>query len=305
MLRAILIALAGQAIFIISAITMSPLRIWENPVVNYNLFYMPILAIIFGFLFYKSCTEEKESKAYLYGFFSALVAWPLIGEISSLPVEKGVIRQFSDVEIKTLGGYYFVIAGWIILKILWLTRALKKSVCVFLLTFLSIWSFELYMDNYSSKVPIEMMSVIGNYVAAGAALLSIVLLLIARKTNSTEKKTVMGCLLYITLALVIMGAGQWKQPSKFYVTYEAAHINSEIQELQEEKQDLAKLKIYMLENGLLDGKSIKYLLERNLLDVNEVQAAVEKGMLKEKDVTYIRDKELIPEGELQAPEGTP
>ena len=130
MWRAIIIAIAGQVAFIVSAITMSPLRMWENPVVNYNLFYMPILATIFGFLFYRCCTVEQESKAYLYGFFSALVAWPLLGEISSLPVDKGVITQFSDIEIKTIGGYYFVVAGWIILKILWQTGALKRSVCV-------------------------------------------------------------------------------------------------------------------------------------------------------------------------------
>ena len=297
MLRAILIAIAGQVTFIISAITMSPLRMWENPVVNYNLFYMPIMAIIFGFLFYRSCTEEKESKAYLYGFFSALVAWPLIGEISSLPVEKGVILQFSDVEIKTLGGYYFVIAGWIILKILWRTRALKKSVCVFLLTFLSIWSFELYMDNYSSKVPIELMPVIGNYIASIAAIISIVLLLVARRSASIETKTVMGCLLYITFAIFLMGMGQWKQPSKFYVTYEAAHIDSEIKELQEEKEHLNFLKKYMLEEGLLDGKSIKYLLDRDLIPESDVQEAFSKGMLKEQDIKYLKEKNILPEEE--------
>ncbi len=48
MWRTIWIALAGQGIFLISVFTMSPLRMWENPVVNYNLFYVPILAAILG-----------------------------------------------------------------------------------------------------------------------------------------------------------------------------------------------------------------------------------------------------------------
>jgi len=40
--RTILIALAGQLFFIVSVITMIPLRMAENPVVNYNIFYMPL-----------------------------------------------------------------------------------------------------------------------------------------------------------------------------------------------------------------------------------------------------------------------
>ena len=43
-----------------------------------------------------------------------------------------------------------------------------------------------------------------------------------------ETKTVMGCLLYITLALIIMGSSQWKKPSSFYLKYESAHFNSTI-----------------------------------------------------------------------------
>ncbi len=301
MWRAIIIAIAGQVTFIISAITMSPLRMWENPVVNYNLFYMPILAVIFGFLFYRCCTVEQESKAYLYGFFSALVAWPLLGEISSLPVDRGVITQFSDVEIKTLGGYYFVVAGWIIFKILWLTGALKRPVCVFLLTFLSIWSFELYMDNYSSKVPIELMPVIGTYVAAIAGLIAVILLIVARKTVSLEKKTLMGCMLYITLALIIMGLQQWRQPSTFYVTYEAAHINKEIAELKEEREYLDFLKKYMLGKGMLDGKSIKYMYDRDLIAGSDVQGAFNKGLLKEKDRIYLKEKGIVQEEAAQNP----
>jgi hypothetical protein len=274
---------------------------WENPVVNYNLFYMPILAVIFGFLFYRCCTVEQESKAYLYGFFSALVAWPLLGEISSLPVDRGVITQFSDVEIKTLGGYYFVVAGWIIFKILWLTGALKRPVCVFLLTFLSIWSFELYMDNYSSKVPIELMPVIGTYVAAIAGLIAVILLIVARKTVSLEKKTLMGCMLYITLALIIMGLQQWRQPSTFYVTYEAAHINKEIAELKEERDYLDFLKKYMLGKGMLDGKSIKYMYDRDLIAGSDVQDAFNKGLLKEKDRIYLKEKGIVQEEAAQNP----
>ncbi len=94
--------------------------------------------------------KQQEAKGYLYGFFAALFAWPLIGEVANIPVDKGIITQFSDFNIKGLGAYFYVLAGWALLHIMWRTGALKKSVCVFFMTFLSIWSFELYMDNYSS-----------------------------------------------------------------------------------------------------------------------------------------------------------
>jgi len=291
--RTIWIALAGQGVFIFSVITMSPLRMWEKPVVNYNLFYLPILTILLGYFFYRCCTEQNESKSYLYGFFAALFAWPVIGEMSSLPVEKGLVTQFSDIDIKAIGGWYFVVFGWLGLKILWLTGALKRSVCVFLMTFLAIWSFELYMDNYSSGVAVEMMPKIAGYVAGISAVVMILLLVISYRTTSLETKTVLGCMLYIFFALFLMGSDQWKKPSKFYVTYEAAHIDEEITGLQEEKYKLEKLKKYMLDEGLLDGKSLKYMLDRNLIKQETVLSALTAGSLPGKEIKYLVDKKII------------
>jgi hypothetical protein len=249
--RTLLVALAGQVFFLVSVITMIPLRMAKNPVENYNLFYTPILAVIFLGLFYRACIEKIESRGYLYGYFAALVSWPLLGEVASMPVEKGLITQFTSMNIKLLGGYFYVIAGWLMLKIMWRTGALKRSLQVFLLVFLGIWTFELYMDNYSSKVPIDMMPLIAGWIAAVFGIVSLIILIVAWRAKTAEKKTVMGCLLYLTFSLVIMGSGQWKEPSKFYVKYEAAHIQDEIEELKKEKEHLEYLKEYMLEKGLI------------------------------------------------------
>ena len=248
--RTLLIALAGQVFFLVSVLSMIPLRMAENPVVNYNLFYTPILALIFFTLFYRTCVEENESRGIIYGFFSALFAWPLIGEVSSMPLDEGIVKQFSSINIKLLGGYFYVAIGWIMLKVMWRTKAVKNSLNTFFMVFLGIWTFELYMDNYSSKVPIDMMPVIANWVALVFGIASIMILVIAWRTASVVKKTVLGCLLYLTFSLFIMGSGQWKTPSKFYVKYEAAHIGHEIQELQEEQEYLEYLRNYMIKEGL-------------------------------------------------------
>jgi len=248
--RTVLIALLGQVFFMVSVITMIPLRMAKNPVVNYNLFYLPILALLFFALFYRACVEENEGRGILYGYFSALVAWPLIGEVASMPLDEGMVKQFSSINIKLLGGYFYVAVGWILLKVMWRTQAVKNSVCTFFLVFLGIWTFELYMDNYSSKVPIEMMPVIAGWVATVFGVASILILVFAWQATSAAKKNLLGCLLYLTLSLVIMGLSQWKTPSKFYVKYEGAHLDHEIQELQEEKEHLNYLREYMLKEGL-------------------------------------------------------
>jgi hypothetical protein len=248
--RTLLIALAGQVFFLVSVLSMIPLRMAENPVVNYNLFYMPILALIFFTLFYRTCVEENESRGIIYGFFSALFAWPLIGEVASMPLDEGIVKQFSSINIKLLGGYFYVAIGWIMLKVMWRTKAVKNSLNTFFMVFLGIWTFELYMDNYSSKIPIELMPTIANWVATVFGIISIIVLVLAWRTSSLVKKTFLGCILYLTFSLFLMGSSQWKTPSKFYVKYEAAHIGHEIQELQEEQEYLEYLRNYMIKEGL-------------------------------------------------------
>jgi len=384
MWRTIWIALAGQGIFLVSVLTMSPLRMWENPVVNYNLYYVPILAGILASLFYRCCIEEKEAKGYLYGFFAALFAWPLIGEVANIPVDKGAITQFSDLNIKGLGGYFYVLVGWALLHIMWRTGSLKKSVCIFFMTFLSIWSFELYMDNYSSmsndkfaiiggllavaiialligcsryawnlfKVrkpvkailgivvtvvlalvtlsnyrdvlgyvdPLKKMAGMSTMVLIGSLTATYIILRASKRTESLERKTILGCIFYIVFALILMSS-QWKEPQTFYVKYEAAHIGHEIEELKQDQANLERLFDYMatkrmlkagdfkymydhgilpmarLKNlvnfGMIDGKGLEFLATRGLITVDEFQAVLDRNMLSEADIKPLRDMGIL------------
>jgi len=371
MWRTIWIALAGQGLFLVSVITMSPLRMWENPVVNYNLFYMPILAVVFGWLLYRCCTEAKEARACLMGFFAAVFAWPLIGEVANIPVDKGVITQVSDFNIKTLGAYFYVLACWAILHIMWRTGALKKSVCVFFMTFLSIWSFELYMDNYSSMEAGKFLIVAGLLVAAIAVMLIICLKLAlglfrhkkpvwailgilvtcilaalsmpafmtvlafddtlrqmpataslvlygsliatflilraSRRTDSLERKTILGCIFYIVFALFLMSF-QWKEPQTFYVKYEASHIDHEIEALKQDKKTLARLFDYMSnKRKYKDGKSTwmlkagdyKYMLEHDIITKDQLMGLVNTGRIDGKGLEFLTTRSIITIDEFQ------
>jgi hypothetical protein len=363
MWRTIWIALAGQGIFLVSVFTMSPLRMWENPVVNYNLFYVPILAAILGSLFYRCCIEEQEAKSYLYGFFAALFAWPLIGEVANIPVDKGVITQISDFNIKGLGAYFYVLSCWALLHIMWRTGALKKSVCVFFMTFLSIWSFELYMDNYSSMAadkfiiiggllalaivclllvclgyswnlfkvrkpvkavlgilvavvltavtlmtyrdvlgladPLQKMAGMSTMVLIGSLIATYIILRAARKTESLERKTILGCIFYIVFALILM-SGQWKEPQTFYVKYEAAHLDKEIEALQEDKVTLERLFDYMATKRMLKAGDFKYMYDHGILPMAKLKNLVNMGMVDGKGLEFLATRGLITIDEFQA-----
>lgn len=362
MWRTIWIALAGQGIFLISVFTMSPLRMWENPVVNYNLYYVPILAVILGYLFYRCCTEENEARGYLFGFFAALFAWPLIGEVANIPVDKGFITQFSDFNIKGLGAYFYVLACWVLLHVMWRTGALKKTVCVFFMTFLSIWSFELYMDNYSSmdaamfvpiggllvaaiivmlliclkdalglfkvKKPVKaLLGILVVFILAGAALpnyiaviafddplkimgpmaklvlfgsliATFLILRAARRTESLERKTILGCIFYIVFALILMSS-QWKEPQTFYVKYEAAHIDHEIEALKQDKATLARLFDYMANKRMLGAKDYKYMYEHGIVPIEKLQHLVTIGRIDGKGLEFLATRGIITLDEFQ------
>jgi hypothetical protein len=216
-----------------------------KPVENYNLFAFPIMAAVFLGLLYKACTVEKESKGYLYAFFAGIVMWQVVGEIPYIRVPAGKILQFSDMNIKMLGGYFYALAGWIFLHIMVRTGALKKQVAFGFGIFLGIWSFELYMDNYSFRVPIEVMPVVATVIMWVAVIASIVLVIMAKRSATDVRKTVIGGILYIFLAIILMSSGPWKKPQDFYVKYEGTGLAEEVKGAQEEIQYIDHLKTRM------------------------------------------------------------
>jgi hypothetical protein len=240
MLRALTIALSGIVYFILSLLIFLPFRM--KPIENYNLFALPFLAVVFIVLLYKACTEEKDSKSYLFAYFAGILMWQVVGEIPSIRVPSGVILQFSDLNIKVLGGYFYVLASWVLLYILWATKSIKEQAAFAFMIFLGIWTFELYMDNYSSKVPLNMMPSIANIIMIAALIISGIILYLAKKAVTLKQKTVMGGILYITLSIIIMASGQWKNPQSFYLKYEGAAIEHEMNEMKGELEYINSLK---------------------------------------------------------------
>ncbi len=90
--------------------------------------------------------------------------------------------------------------------------------------------------------------------SAGAMgiVLSIVLLAIAKNAATDETRTVMGCLLYITISVALLGLNSWTKPQSFYIKYEAKHIGHEIAELQKKQKQIEQLKQLMIKEGIIE-----------------------------------------------------
>ena len=244
MKRTLLVALSGIGYFILSLLLFLPFRM--KPIENYNLIALPIFAFAFLYLFYKACTVSHDTRGYLFGYFAGIVMWQIVGEIPSIRVPSGAVLLFSDMNIKVLGGYFYVITGWILLYMLWKLKMLNSRAAYVFVIFLSIWTFELYMDNYSSRVPLAMMGMIANIITVVFLAISIVILYLAKKTASIERKTVLGGILYIALSIVLSASSQWKKPQSFYIKYGAAELETKIGEMQMELDHINQIKKQMI-----------------------------------------------------------
>jgi hypothetical protein len=251
MVRALLIAFSGIVYFILALLIFLPFRM--KPIKNYNLFAFPLLTAVFLYLFYAACTIENVSTGYLLAYFAGILMWQVVGEIPSIRVTSGLILRFSDLNIKLLGGYFYILAGWVLLYILWITGSIKDQAAFAFLVFLGIWTFEIYMDNYTARVPLNMMPCIANVITVAALIASGVILYLAKNAATLEQNTVMGGLLYITLSIVIVASGQWKKPQTFYLLHEKPVIEHEIKSLQEELAYLNQLREKL---GIREGISL-------------------------------------------------
>jgi hypothetical protein len=244
MKRALWIALSGIGYFIVSVMLFIPFRM--KPIENYNLFALPFFALLFFFFLYKACTVAQDNRGYLFGYFAGIVMWQAFGEIPSIRVPSGAVLMFSDMNIKVLGGYFYALTSWVMLFMLWKLKMLNSRAAYAFAIFLAIWSFEIYMDNYSSHVPLAMMGLVANIIMVISLLASIVVLYLAKKAASLERKTILGGVLYITLSIVLMASSQWKKPQSFYMKYGLEEIHYELQEKQKELEHMNQIKKQMV-----------------------------------------------------------
>ena len=166
-----------------------------------------------------------------------------------------------------MGGYLYVLAGWILLFIMWKTQVLRKRICFCFVIFLGIWSLELYLDNYSSSVPVELMPRVANIIGTVFIIVSMVLTLSGQKSGKHREADGLGGLLYLSVSIVLMAFTQWQKPQTFYLLHEKPMIEHEIKALQEELAYLNQLREKL---GIREGASLSEQLSIKQVQENAV-----------------------------------
>jgi len=136
-------------------------------------------------------------------------------------------------------------------------------------------------------------------VLIGSLIATFMILRAAKRTESLERKTILGCIFYIVFALILM-SGQWKEPQTFYVKYEAAHIDHEIEALKEDKVTLDHLFDYMVAKRMLAAKDYKYMYDHGILTKDKLKKLVNLGMVDGKGLEFLTTRGIITMDEFQA-----
>jgi len=100
--------------------------------------------------------------------------------------------------------------------------------------FLGIWSAELYLDNYTAAVPLDLIPKVADALGLAGAACSVFIIYRARKAATIERQTVLGGALYLALSVVFMAVTLWQKPLTFYLQHERIAIKHEIKAKQEE-----------------------------------------------------------------------
>jgi hypothetical protein len=146
--------------------------------------------------------------------------------------------------------------------------------------------------------PLQKMGSMSTLVLIGSLIATYIILRTAKRTDSIEKKTMLGCIFYIVFALILM-SGQWKEPQTFYVKYEAAALAGEIKELQHDQANLERLSDYMITKRMLKASDFKYMYEHGILSLAKLKKLVHLGMVDGKGLEFLATRGLITFDEFQ------
>jgi hypothetical protein len=146
--------------------------------------------------------------------------------------------------------------------------------------------------------PLKQMGPMASLVLWFSLLATFLILRAAYKTDSLERKTILGCIFYIIFALILMST-QWKEPQTFYVKYEAAHIDHEIEALQQDKKTLARLFDYMANKRMLGAKDYKYMYDHGIITRDELMHLVNIGRIDGKGLEFLATRGIITVDEFQ------
>jgi len=201
MMKSLLFALSLFLYFLITDILFVPLAI----VPNYNLFLLLIFLLCFFILSYKAVASESQVRRLIYGSFGGLLLWSLIGELCpSLKAHPAsLLSPISTVDIKHPSTLVYLVLLFVTLTISYVKGGLKDGLAMLLMVFGTTWCFELYMENYSTRLPVEIMPNIAYILGGIWGMILLLSIYMALRSTTLAGKTFWGYWIYFAVVTTL------------------------------------------------------------------------------------------------------
>jgi hypothetical protein len=194
MIQSLLFAISLIIYFVVTDLLFIPLKM----IPNYNLFLLLLFSLIYFILTYKAVAGASPVKRLIYGAFGGLILWSLIGELcpSFMGHQASLLKPISTVNIKQPSAAVYLAILLLTLTITYFAGAIKDGLAMILMVFGSTWGFELYLGNYSTRVPSEILPNIAYPLGALCSIIFLLAIFLAVKSTSPARKTFWGYWIY-------------------------------------------------------------------------------------------------------------
>jgi hypothetical protein len=201
MMKSILFALSLFLYFLIADILFVPLAM----VPNYNLFLLLIFLLCCFILTYKAVAAESQVRRLIYGSFGGLLLWSLIGELCpSLKAHPAsLLSPISTVDIKHPSTLVYLVLLFVTLTISYVKGGLKDGLAMLIMVFGTTWGFELYMENYSTRLPVEIMPDIAYILGGIWGTILLLSIYMALRSTTLSGKTFWGYWIYFAVVTTL------------------------------------------------------------------------------------------------------
>lgn len=201
MIKSVLFVFSLFFYFLVTSLLFIPLR----RIPNYNLFLLLLFLIFFFIIIYKAITAASPVKRLISGAFCGLILWSIIGELCpSLRVHQAsILNPICTVDIKQPSAAIYVVIFFISLAISYLTGGIKDGLAMMLMVFGSTWSFELYMQNYSIHLPLEVLPKIAYTLGGISSIIFILAIVMTIRITSSAGKIFWGYWIYFGLVTTL------------------------------------------------------------------------------------------------------
>ena len=193
--KALLFALMLAVALFVESLLFVPL----GRVANWNLILLLLLSVVTLLCFYKSLKVDTPARQVVWGAFTGLVTWTLVGQLipfDRTPHTSAYARPFSELHLYSFEAIPYLIFFVFALGIAYRTKAVKGALGMTGMVFSSTWAIEMYFRSYSTAFSEEVLPGYADMLAVIFIVILLGSLVGVVKSQAPERKLFFGYWLY-------------------------------------------------------------------------------------------------------------